>query len=120
MADGTRVAVWAAVQADLDQMWDRIVDMEGLDLETAEGIVRDGVQQIGARVLEAGLAARGTGKTGPRRACACGAEAVFARYRTKQVQRLLGWIRVRRAAYACLTCGHGHCPLDATLGLQPR
>jgi hypothetical protein len=118
MADGTRVAVWAAVQADLDQMWDRIVDMEGLDLETAEGIVRDGVQQIGARVLEAGLAARGTGKTGPRRACACGAEAVFARYRTKQVQTLLGWIRVRRAAYACLTCGHGHCPLDATLGLQ--
>ena len=118
MADSTRAAVWAAVQADLDQMWDRMVGAEGLDLETAEGIVREGVQGIGARVLEAGLAARGTGKTGPRRACACGAEAVFARYRTKQVQTMLGWITVRRAAYACAICGHGHCPLDATLGLQ--
>lgn len=118
MADGTRAAVWAAVQADLEQIWDQIMGMEGLDLEAAEGIVRDGVQGIGARVLEAGLAARGTGKTGSRRSCACGAEAVFARYRTKQVQTMLGWIRVRRAAYACPSCGRGHCPLDATLGLQ--
>jgi hypothetical protein len=118
MGDGTRAAVLAAAQADLDQLWDGIVGAEGLELETAEGIVRDRVQGIGARVLEAGLAARGTGKTGPRRRCACGGWAVFDRYRTKQVQTLLGWMTMRRAAYACPTCGHGHCPLDVTLGLQ--
>lgn len=73
MANGPRAAVWDAVRTDLEPMWDRIVGTEGLDLETAEGIVRDGVQGIGARVLEAELA-RGTGKTGSRRACACGTE----------------------------------------------
>jgi hypothetical protein len=117
MADGTRAAVLAAVQADLEQLWDGIASAPTLDLEATEGIVRDRMHGIGARVLAAGLAARGTGKTGPRRRCACGGWAVFDRYRTKQVQTMVGWITITRASYACTACGHGHCPLDATLGL---
>ena len=30
---------------------------------------------------------------------------------------MVGWLVLRRASYACPACGHGHCPLDATLGL---
>lgn len=53
------------------------------ELEAAEGVVRDGVAAIGmvaigGPVLEASVAARGSGKAGPRRACGCGAEAVCA------------------------------------------
>jgi hypothetical protein len=33
------------------------------------------------------------------------------------VQTLVGWITIRRAYYACLACGQGHCPRDGVLGL---
>ena len=89
-----------------------------VDLEAAEAAVRDGVLAIGARLLEAGVAARGTGKAGPRRPCPCGGAARFEGYRAKEVQTVVGWITVRRAYYACAACGHGHCPLDAALGLR--
>jgi hypothetical protein len=49
--------------------------------------------------------------------CPCGGAAAFEGYRGKDVQALVGWIRVRRAYYACPRCGRGRCPLDAALGL---
>lgn len=117
MDDSTGSAVLAAVGDDLARLWTDLTGAEELDLETAEGVVRDGMLAIGARVLAAGLAARGTGKTGARRACSCGGTAVFAGYRPKGVQTVVGWLTIRRAYYACAACGHGHCPLDAVLGL---
>ncbi len=59
----------------------------------AEGMVGDGMLALGARLLGASLAARGTGKAGPRMACACGGDAAFEGYRPKQVQTLVGWTR---------------------------
>jgi hypothetical protein len=118
MDDSTRAAVVAALGADLARLWDELVSAEALDLETAEGTVRDGVLAIGARLLEAGLAARGDGKQGPRHACPCGGAAGFEGYRAKGVQTVAGWITLRRAYYACASCGHGHCPLDTALGLD--
>jgi hypothetical protein len=117
MDDSMRQIVLAEVRAELAGLWDALVGAERLDLETAEGTVRDGMRAIGARLLEASVAARGTGKTGPRRSCACGGEAGFEGYRTKGVQTVVGWITIRRASYACPACGHGHCPLDGALGL---
>src|SRR5688500_4960721 len=58
--------------ADLAQVWQDVTVTDAIDLETAEGAVRDGMLAIGARLLEAGLAARGSGKVGVRQACACG------------------------------------------------
>lgn len=117
MDDSTRQTVLAVVQEEVARLWDSLVAAEGLDLATAEQVVRDGVLAMGARLLAAGVAARGAGKVGPRVACPCGGQAAFTRYRRKQVQTVLGWITVRRAAYACPQCGHGHCPLDGVLGL---
>lgn len=117
MDDSTGSAVLAALGAELAELWDDLITAEGSGLEAAEGLVRDGVLAMGARLLEASVAARGTGKVGPRRGCACGALATCEGYRTKGVQTLVGWITIRRAYYACATCGHGHCPLDAALGL---
>ena len=117
MDDSTGSAVLAGLRADLAQLWDDVTGAEALDLETAEGVVRDGVLAIGARLLEAGVAARGAGKAGARRLCPCGAAARFEGYRAKGVHTVVGWIAVRRAYYACAACGHGHCPLDAALGL---
>jgi hypothetical protein len=115
--DSMRAAVLADVSAEVGRLYAAVVDTAALDLEAAEGMVRDGVLAIGARVLEAGLAARGTGKVGLRHPCPCGGVASGAGSRTKGVQTVVGWIIVRRAYYHCPACGHGHCPLDAVLGL---
>jgi hypothetical protein len=112
-----RQTVLEAVRADLDRLWDELVGAATGDLETAEGTVREGVLAIGARLLAASVAARGTGKTGPCRPCPCGGTAVCEGYRAKGVQTVVGWITIRRAYYACSGCGHGHCPLDGALGL---
>lgn len=118
MDDSTRSAVLAAVSEDVAQLWERVSRAEASDLETAERTMREGVLAIGARLLQAAVAARGTGKTGPRQACSCGGEARFEGYRAKEVQTVVGWITVRRAYYTCAACGRGHCPLDAALGVQ--
>ena len=118
MDDSTGSVVLAAVRADVAALWAALLTAETTDLEAAEGTVRTGVLALGARLLEASVAARGPGKAGPRMACACGEEAEFEGYRAKQVQTVVGWITLRRAYYACPGCGHGHCPLDARLGLE--
>jgi hypothetical protein len=115
--DSTGSAVLAALGMELARLWEDVVGAEDPDLEAAEGRVRDGVLAIGARLLEAAVAARGTGKTGARRPCACGGAARFERYRAKGVQTVVGWITVRRAYYVCAHCRRGHCPLDAALGV---
>jgi hypothetical protein len=115
--DSTRPAVLGALAADVERLWGELNGAADLGLEAAEDTVRAGVLALGARLLEAHMAARGPGKAGPRRPCPCGGSAVFEGYRRKQVQTVLGWITLRRAYYACAACGHGHCPLDAVLGL---
>jgi hypothetical protein len=75
------------------------------------------VLAVGARLLAAGLAARGAGKAGPGVPCGCGGEAGFEGDRAREVQTLVGWVAVRRAYYWCPACGGGQCPLDAALGL---
>ena len=95
--DSTRQILREGVRADLERLWDDLVATEGLTLEAAEGRVRDGVLAIGARVLEAAVAARGTGNAGRRRPCPCGGGAGGEGYRAKQVQTVVGWITVRRA-----------------------
>jgi hypothetical protein len=111
-------AVLEELGAELHRLWHDLVGTAPLDLETAEGRVRDGVLAIGARLLEAGLAARGTGKAGAQHPCGCGSAARFEGYRRKGVQTVVGWVALRRAYYACPGCGTGYCPLDAALGLQ--
>lgn len=117
MDDSTHSAVLAEVQAELERLWDDLVGTPEDGLERAEGGVREGMLAIGARLLEAAIAARGAGKAGGRLACPCGGAATFEGYRPKQVQTVVGWITVRRAYYACAACGHGHCPRDVVLGL---
>jgi hypothetical protein len=115
--DSTRSTVLAAAWADLQRLWDEVVSQETGTLERAEEVVRDGVLALGARVLEAAVAAHGTGKMGARIACPCGGAGGFQGYRPKDVQTVVGWITLRRAYYVCAACGQGHCPLDAQWGL---
>ena len=99
MDDSTRPAVLAALHAEVAALLAWVEGAPGLDLATAERRVRDAVRALGARLLEAGLAARGTGKAGPRVACACGGATGLEGYRPKGAQTLVGWGTLRRAHY---------------------
>jgi hypothetical protein len=52
--DGSTHAVLEALGADLARLWEDVARAELVDLEMAEGMVRDGVLAIGARVLSRG------------------------------------------------------------------
>jgi hypothetical protein len=49
--------------------------------------------------------------------CGHGREAVFAGYREKVIDTVLGPVTLRRAWYHCAECGHGLAPRDAELGV---
>jgi hypothetical protein len=57
------------------------------------------------------------GHRGPRVPCGGGHEAVFAGYRDKTFDTVLGPVTVTRAWYHCAQCGHGLAPRDAELGI---
>jgi hypothetical protein len=57
------------------------------------------------------------GHRGPRVPCGRGHEALFAGYRDKSFDTVLGLVTVKRAWYHCAACGHGLAPRDAELGV---
>ena len=66
------------------------------------------------------LLAADRGYRGPRIPCGRGHEAVFAGYRDKSFDTVLGLVTVTRAWYHCAACGHGLAPRDAELGVAGR
>ena len=57
------------------------------------------------------------GHRGPGVPCGNGHEAVFAGYRDKSFDTVLGLVTVTRAWYHCAECGRGLAPRDAELGV---
>ena len=88
----------------------------GAGIERAELALREGLAQLGCRLLEPLLAAD-PGYTGPRAKCGAGHVGRFAGYRDKAVDTVLGPVRIRRAWYHCAECGHGFAPRDMELGV---
>ena len=88
----------------------------GQGLEAAERVIRAGLTQLGAGVLEDLLAAD-RGYQGPRTGCGAGHQARFSGYRGKAVDTVLGPVAIGRAWYHCAACGRGFAPRDAQLGV---
>jgi hypothetical protein len=85
-------------------------------MEAAEQVIRAGLLKLGGSMLEQLLAAD-RGHRGPRVPCGNGHEAVFAGYRDKSFDTVLGLVTVTRAWYHCGECGHGLAPRDAELSV---
>ena len=85
-------------------------------LEAAEAVLRAGLLRLGGGMLGEALSAD-PGHRGPRVACGRGHEAVFAGYREKVIDTVLGPVTLRRAWYHCARCGRGLAPRDAELGV---
>jgi Uncharacterised protein family (UPF0236) len=115
--DSTLAAVLAAVQADLADLLNWLAQTPDLPLAAAETTTLARLRTVGTRVLEAGLAARGTGTTRDALGCGCGARLHSEGTRPKGVQTVVGWITLNRTYYRCPACGHGQMPLDTALGV---
>src|SRR6266436_5335573 len=92
--------------------------VEDLDLEALELAVRQTVLQLAGAAVEQRLNADTTDESSSRTRCGCGQEARFAGRRSKQVQSVLGSLRLERAYYHCSSCGHGFYPRDRYLGIE--
>jgi hypothetical protein len=80
-------------------------------------VIRAGLLKLGGSMLGEALSAD-RGHRGPRVPCGRGHEAVFAGYRDKTFDTVLGPVTVTRAWYHCAQCGHGLAPRDAELGIR--
>jgi hypothetical protein len=79
-------------------------------------VIRAGLLRLGGSMLGEILSV-GRGHRGPRVPCGNGHQAVFAGYRDKSFDTVLGLVTVTRAWYHCAVCGHGLAPRDAELGV---
>jgi hypothetical protein len=78
-------------------------------------VLRAGLLKLGGGMLGRLLAAD-PGYRGPRLDCGSGHQAVFASYRGKVIDTVLGPVTLTRAWYHCAACGHGLAPRDTELG----
>jgi len=85
-------------------------------MEAAEQVIRAGLLRLGGSMLGEVLSAD-RGHRGPRVPCGNGHDAVFAGYRDKTFDTVLGLVTVTRAWYHCAQCGHGVAPRDGELGV---
>jgi len=92
--------------------------IEKLDFEALEVAVRQQVLQLAGQAVEQRLNADTTDERCSRTGCGCGQQARYAGRRVKQVQSVLGPLRLERAYYHCSSCGHGFCPRDGHLGIE--
>ena len=84
-----------------------------------EVAVREAMAQVGCSLLEQ-LLSICDGHRGQRIGCGAGHEAQFVGYRDKNLDTVLGRVRVRRAYYHCTACGRGIVPRDDELGVAGR
>ena len=72
---------------------------EDLDLEALDLVVRQHVLQLAGAAVEKRLNAHTSDERNSRTCCGCGQPARFAGRRTRQVQSVLGPLRLKRAYY---------------------
>ena len=85
-------------------------------MEAAERVIRAGLLRLGGAMLGEILSAD-RGHRGPRVPCGNGHQAVFAGYRDKTLDTVLGPVTVTRGWYHCAECGRGLAPRDAELSV---
>jgi hypothetical protein len=89
------------------------------DLNAAEAVIRDRVQQVGNKALELHLSGRRLGYEGSSRPCDCGRNQKFIAYRRRTLATTLGPVCYERAYYRCGRCGESCCPYDEDCGIGP-
>ena len=88
-------------------------------MRTLEMAVREGMLTVGRSLLEQLLSTQ-DGHAGQRIDCGHGHQAEFVGNRDKNLDTVLGRVRVPRAYYHCPACHRGVVPRDRELGVEGR
>jgi len=89
-----------------------------VDLAAAERQIRVQLEQIGRAALQRHLDSHGNlGYQGSSRDCSCGNRQRFMGHRPRELQSMVGPVRLWRAYYHCASCRRGCCPYDLAAGL---
>jgi hypothetical protein len=89
-----------------------------LDFEALEVALRQRTLRLAAHAIEQRLNADLSDEAGAHLRCPCGKEARYVARRTKNVESVLGPLRLQHAYYYCPSCRQGFCPRDRQLGLK--
>jgi hypothetical protein len=90
----------------------RLLRAGGLDLEATEMALREGMHQVGSRILEKLLEGDQQKLDFQTVDCGQGHQARWLGWRRKQLVTVLGPIQIRRSYYYCEVCGTGLHPHD--------
>ena len=96
----------------------RLLRAGALDLEATEMALREGMHQLGSRVLEKLLEADQPQLDSKTVDCEQGHQARWLGWRPKQLLTVLGPIQIRRSYYYCEVCGTGVHPQDSHWGIE--
>ena len=88
------------------------------DFEAIEMAARRMAMRVAARAVEQRLNDDTSDHAGPTLPCACGQSARYADRHGKNIEGVLGSLRLERAYYYCELCEEGFCPRDRALGLE--
>ncbi len=88
------------------------------DFEAIEMAARRMAMRVAARAVEQRLNDDTSDHAGPTLPCACGQSARYADRHGKNIESVLGSLRLERAYYYCELCEEGFCPRDRALGLE--
>ena len=114
---GLQTALEAEVVQEVEAFLGRQAVAE-LDFEALEVALRQRTLGLAARAIEQRLNADLCDAPSSPVDCRCGKPARYVGRRVKQVQSVLGRLRLERAYYHCPGCGHGFCPRDQQLGIE--
>lgn len=96
----------------------RLLRGGALDLEATEMALREGMHQLGSRVLEKLLEVDQQQLDSKTVDCGRGHGARWLSWRPKQLLTVLGPIQIRRSYYYCEVCGTGVHPQDSQWGIE--
>jgi len=96
----------------------RLLRAGALDLEATEMALREGMHQLGSRILEKLLAVDSQPLDSKTADCGQGHAARWLSRRPKQLLTVLGPIQIRRSYYYCEVCGTGVHPQDRQWGIE--
>ncbi len=114
---GLQTALEAEVAQEVEALLGREALAE-LDFEALEVALRQRTLRLAAHAIEQRLNADLSDEAPGRLRCPCGSEVRYIGRRAKQVQSVLGPLRLERAYYHCSWCGHGCCPRDQHLNIE--
>jgi len=96
----------------------RLLRAGALDLEATEMALREGMHQLGSRILEKLLELDPQPLDAKTVDCGQGHAARWLSWRRKQLLTVLGPIQIRRSYYYCEICGRGVHPQDRQWGIE--